>query len=127
MLAKRQSVNPSDLKELTEPLLRLAELVPERTTLAQMSFFLLAARADLLGKPSTFTEIRDAVGPAVNRSLHTTYKLFLDRPLKRSDYESTRTGLGWLTREMDSADNRRNFLRLTPVGKAILAGVLPAS
>lgn len=117
-------VNASAISELADPLLLLAELVPERTTLAQMSFFLLAARADLVGKPSTFTEIRDAVGPAVNRSLHTTYKLFLDKPLRRSDYESTRVGLGWLTREMDPADNRRNYLRLTRAGKEVLRSIL---
>ncbi len=90
-----------------------------------MSFFLLAARADLRGRPSTFSEIRDAVGPSVNRSLHTTYKVFLDKPLKRSDYDSNRAGLGWLTREIDPDDNRKKFLRLTQVGKDVLARILP--
>ena len=113
-----------ELTDYSTVMLTLAEMVPERTTLAQMTFFLLAAIADLGGKPATFTDIKEAVGPAVNRSLHTTYKLFLDRPLKRSDYESNRQGLGWLTREMDPNDNRKNYLRLTSSGRAIIKMVL---
>lgn len=113
-----------ELTDYSTVLLTLAEMVPERTTLAQVSFFLLAAIADAAGKPATFTELREAVGPAVNRSLHTTYKLFLDRPMRRSDYDSKRQGLGWLTREMDPDDNRKNYLRLTPSGKAIVKMLL---
>lgn len=118
--ANELTLRVGELADFSTVMLTLAELVPERTTLAQMSFFLLAAAADLKGRAATFTEIRDAVGPAVNRSLHTTYKLFLDRPLKRSDYKSDRIGLGWLTREMDPDDNRRNYLRLTKAGKAVI-------
>lgn len=105
-------------------MLALAEEAPDRTTLAQMTFFIFAGKADLAGKPATFTEIRDKLGPAVSRSLHTTSKLFLDRPINRSDYKAKRPGLGWLTREMDPADNRRNFLRLTTRGHQVLEKVL---
>jgi hypothetical protein len=122
----RSNLRPSDFRDLSNAMLALANEAPERTTLPQMTFFLLAAMADLKGKPSTFTEIRDGVGPTVNRSLHTTYKIFLDRPLRRSDYESKRQGLGWLTRELDPEDNRRNYLRLTASGKRVLLKVLEA-
>lgn len=113
-----------ELNDYTVALIRLAEFSPERTTLAQMTFFLLAAKADLLGKPATFTEIKEQAGPVINRSLHTTYQVFLDKPLKRYDYDSKRTGLAWLTREENPNDNRQKFLRLTPSGQKVLEKVL---
>ena len=126
MCVSNSKLRPANFRDLSKSLLILANEAPERTTLAQMTFFLLAGTADLAGKPSTFTEIRDRVGPTVNRSLHTTYKVFLDRPLKRSDYQSKRQGLGWLTREIDPQDNRRNYLRLTAKGRRVLAKALGA-
>lgn len=110
----------ADLRTFSAGLIELAEQAPERTTAAQMAFFLLAGMADAVGKPATFTEIKDAVGPAINRSLHTTYKVFLDRIQRRSDTDVTRQGLGWLTREEDPEDNRKKYLRLTPTGRAVL-------
>lgn len=115
-----------DLTDFSTALIVLAELAPERTTMAQMTFFLVAATADLAGKPATFSSIKEAVGPLVNKSLHTTYKVFLDKPLKRSDYESKREGLGWLSREENPQDNREKFLRLTAQGRNIIAELLEA-
>lgn len=115
-----------DLTDFSTALIVLAELSPERMTLAQMTFFLSAAIADLAGKPGTFSTLKEAVGPIVNRSLHTTYKAFLDKPMKRSDYESKRQGLGWLTREENPADNREKFLRLTAQGRNVIAELLEA-
>jgi hypothetical protein len=112
------------LKDFSAALIELAEQAPERTTAGQMAFFLLAGMADAAGKPATFTEIKEAVGPAINRSLHTTYKVFLDRVQRRSDTDATRAGLGWLTREEDRADNRRKYLRLTPKGRAVINSLI---
>lgn len=112
------------LRDFSAALIELAEQAPERTTVAQMAFFLLAGMADAAGKPATFTEIKEAVGPAVNRSLHTTYKVFLDRIQRRSDTDATRQGLGWLTREEDREDNRRKYLRLTPKGRAVINSLI---
>ena len=112
------------LRDFSAALIELAEQAPERTTAAQMAFFVLAGMADAAGKPATFTEIRDAVGDTINRSLHTTYKVFLDREQRRSDTAAVRQGLGWLTREEDRADNRRKYLRLTPKGRAVLTSLL---
>lgn len=112
------------LRNFSAALIELAEQAPERTTAAQMVFFLLAGLADEADKPATFTEVRDAAGPAINRSLHTTYKVFLDRPQRRSDTDATRQGLGWLTREEDPEDNRRKYLRLTPKGRRVMKGLV---
>lgn len=112
------------LRNFSAALIELAEQAPERTTAAQMAFFVLAGMADEAGKPATFTEIKDAVGPAINRSLHTTYKVFLDRVQRRSDTDATRQGLGWLTREEDRQDNRRKYLRLTPKGRAVISSLI---
>lgn len=114
----------SELRDFSAALIELAEQAPERTTVAQMAFFVLTGMADAAGKPATFTEIKEAVGPSINRSLHTTYKVFLDRVQRRSDSDATRQGLGWLTREEDQEDNRRKYLRLTPKGRAVLTSLL---
>lgn len=103
-----------DLKNFNEVLIRLASLTPERLSLGQAVFFIEAARADLAGRPATFTEVRDRTGPVISRSLHTTYKVFLgadDREPKRQ------AALGWLAREIDPDDNRRKYLRLTARGR----------
>lgn len=121
---KGLALHVRDLRNFSTALIALAEQAPERTTVAQMVFFLLAGMADAAGKPATFTELKEAAGDSINRSLHTTYKLFLDRPQTRSDYDSKRQGLGWLTREIDPRDNRRNYLRLTPKGRSVLLGLL---
>ena len=109
-----------DLRTFSQAVTYLAEQAPERTTAAQMAFFVVAGIADAMGKPRTFTEIQEELGPAINRSLHTTYKVFLDREQRRSDTEVSRKGLGWLTREEDPDDNRRKYLKLTNKGHSIL-------
>lgn len=106
------------LRNFSAGLLVLAELGPDRLTLTQGAFFLLAAMADRTGRPATFSELREAVGDTLNRSLHTTYKVFVDEGRKRDGKREP--GLGWLTRETDDADNRRKYLRLTPKGRRVL-------
>lgn len=117
-----QELSPfvDDLRNFSTVLVALGEMTPERLTISQMSFFLLAALADATGRAATFTELRDTVGPALGRSLHTTYQVFLDRTRRRSDTSKTSEGLGWLERETDPTDNRKKYLRLTAKGREIV-------
>lgn len=110
----------AELTDFSTGLIRLAELSPRTLTLGQMTFFLIAAMSDLRGRSTTFTEIRDTVGPVIGNSLHTTYKVFLDERGTRSDQTSAPTRLGWLLREEDPTDNRRKFLRLTNKGREVM-------
>lgn len=98
----------------------LAEEAPDRMTLSQGMFFLLAASADLKGKPTTYTEIKEEFGEAVNRSLHGTYRVLLkpSRPYPNA--------LGWLDRVEDPTDNRRKLLTLTSKGRTIIQSLIRA-
>lgn len=98
----------------SEAMLVLAEMAPERMTMAQGIFFVLTAAADLAGKQPTYTDIKDAVGDQLNRSLHTTYRILLEpsRPFPK--------GLGWLKAETNPNDNRQKFLMLTDEGRKVM-------
>lgn len=113
-----------ELKNFNNALVRLASMAPERLSLPQAVFFIEAARADLSGQPATFTELRDRTGPAISRSLHTTYKVFLDA---KNREPKRQTALGWLTREIDAEDNRRKYLRLTAKGRRIIEELIQAT
>ena len=104
-------------------MIALAQRAPDRLTISQLSFFLSAAIADRSGRPATFVEIREELGGTVSKSLHTTYKVFLDGS-RRSEREK-RTGLNWLETETDPNDNRRKFLRLTRKGSRVLNDAFP--
>ena len=113
----------SELRSFSSGLLALTELGPERLSLAQATFFLFAGLADLAGRPATFTELRDLIGPTMSKSLHTTYKVFLgdkDREAKRQ------AALGWIMRETDANDNRRKYLRLTNEGRRVMTELVRA-
>lgn len=112
-----------ELMSFSSGLLLLAEMGPDRMTAAQSTFFMYAGLADLYGRPATFTELREKLGPVMSRSLHTTYKLFLGdegRDNKRAQ------ALGWLYRETDPSDNRRKYLRLTKEGRFVMEKVVKA-
>lgn len=113
-----------ELKHFNNALIRLASLAPDRLSLPQAVFFIEAARADLSGQPATFTELRERTGPAISRSLHTTYKVFLDA---KNREPRRQTALGWLTREIDAEDNRRKYLRLTAKGRRIIEELMEAT
>jgi len=113
-----------ELRDFGLAMLVLAELAPERMTMAQAIFFLLAAGADLAGRPATFSGIREAVGPVINRSLHTTYKVLLDGPNRKDN--PRQKGLNWLYRESNPNDEREKFLRLTPEGRRVIREVIIA-
>ena len=111
----------NELRDFLLSIERLAGLGPDRLTLTQASFFMHAAIADLSGKPSTFTEIREIMGDSINKSLHSTYKVFVDESRNRGIKREP--GLGWLARDVDPADNRRKYLRLTAIGRGVLSQV----
>ncbi|HEY0623191.1 hypothetical protein [Sphingomonas sp.] len=115
----------AEFGDFSAALIRLGEMMPERTTIAQASFFLLAALADLAGKPARFSDIREAAGGHLNRSMHTTYKLFLGG-VRRRRTTNNAEGLGWLYREENPADNREKFLKLTPEGRQVMRDLLAA-
>src|SRR3546814_6911872 len=91
-----------------------------RMTMAQGVFFLLAASADIAGKPTTFTEIKEAQGEAINRSLHSTYRVLL------TPSRTFPKGLDWLARVENPQDNREKLLKLTPKGREIIREVIAA-
>lgn len=108
-----------DLERLSAAMLALGEQAPERMTVSQLIFFVSAAASDLQGGMPTYTDIKQEVGPTLNKSLHTTYKLFLE-PNKQFP-----GGLGWLAAEVDPRDNRQRILRLTAKGReAVMAAGL---
>lgn len=108
------------LRDFSAGMMVLGELAPDRLTIAQCSFFLLAGLTDSAGRATTFSELREAIGPQLSRSLHTTYRVFLDEG--RNNAQGDRIdGLGWLTRETDPKDNRRKYLKLTSKGKLVMA------
>lgn len=121
-LTKPQSnVSMPALRDFSVATVRAAELGPDRLTLGQLVFFLYAGMADLAGRPATFSEIREAAGSRINKSMHTTYKVLLDGA-RRSDRADT-PGVGWLYTETDPTDNRRKLLRLTPKGIDVLEAI----
>jgi hypothetical protein len=107
-----------DLEALSRAMMCIAEMAPERMTLSQAIFFVQAAAADLRGEKPTFTEVRDSLGEEIRRTLHTTYRVILE---KSRVYPK---GLGWMKQELNPRDNREKFLKITPRGREVLSAVL---
>lgn len=101
-------------------LVYLAEAGSDRLTLAQATFFMLAAAADARGRPVTSQEVQEMAGDALTRSIKNTYRLLLE-PNRRYPH-----ALGWLATESNPDDERQKFLRLTDAGKAVLNAALVA-
>src|SRR3546814_11742500 len=96
------------LGDLSSAMIALAEFAPDRMTMAQGVFFLLAASADIAGKPTTFTEIKEAQGEAINRSLHSTYLVLL------TPSRTFPKCLEWITRVASPTQKRRKTVKRTP-------------
>ncbi len=92
----------------------VAESMPKRMTASQVIFFVAAASADLKGHAPTYSQIKDYIGEGVARSLHSTYRVLLE---KCPAYPN---GLGLLCQERNPADHREYFLRLTPKGRKLM-------
>lgn len=107
-----------ELGLLATALQALAERSPQRLTTAQVTFFLKAALRDVEGKATTFTGVRDEVGPSIRRSLHTTYRVFME-PSRNFP-----SALCWLEGRTTASDLRAKTLHLTAEGEAVLRHVL---
>lgn len=116
-------LHAKDFINFTSVLMEVATELPDRTTVSQLVAFLAIANYDLQGRPITMVELREALGPSLGKSLHTTYQIFLDRELRRNDRPTVK-GLGWLTQEPDRSDYRRNYLHLTAKGREIMRNIL---
>lgn len=99
--------------------LTLTERVPERLSLPQISFFLIAATADVADNPFTFSDVHELLGEKGD-SVRSTYGIFL-APSRRFP-----EALAWLAQEIDPSDRRKKYLRLTNEGREIVAEYLKA-
>lgn len=97
-----------------EALALVGKLSPERMTVSQTLFFILAAVTDLQGGNATLTGIKEEMGPELNKSIHSTYGILM-APSKRFP-----EALGWLTAVPNPNDNREKFLHLTPKGTEVM-------
>ena len=96
-----------------------AEKAPERLSLPQATFFMLAAVAYLRGGPTTYTDILETMGES-GQSVRASYGTFL-APSKRYP-----EALGWLEQEEDHDDRRRKYLKLTKRGQLVIDEILDA-
>jgi hypothetical protein len=113
----RSFMQVKDLDDFASAMIALAELSPERMTASQLIFFVLAAKEDIAGKHPTYTDLKAAVGDKINKSLNTTYRIFLEPSRLYPN------GLGWLRQEPNPDDNRVKFLRLTAAGREVISMV----
>lgn len=116
------SLHLGEFGRFAKGMLHLADMLPERLTSAQAAFFLQAALADLRGNAMTFTQIKEAVGDKLSRSMHTTYKVFIAGGRMRD--RENQTGLNWLTQVVNPMDNRQKFLHLTDEGRDVMRSLL---
>lgn len=114
---ERQQAAPA-LKSFAKGMVVMSAAAPRQLSMAQAAFFVAAALSDRAGKATTYTELKEELGPVVSRSLNTTYKIFLKEGRLREGQRVE--GLGWLEAEVDPHDNRRRYLRLTPAGERII-------
>lgn len=109
-----------DLARFSAAMIVCAEMAPHRMTISQVIFFVTAAAAIVAGKQPTYTDIKDAIGEEVGRSLNTTYRVLLERSRIYPN------ALQWLKRETNPADNREQIFDLTPKGRKVLKEVIEA-
>jgi hypothetical protein len=79
-------------------------------SLRQAATFALFATADLKNKPLTLTDVEGLLGQL---DLGHTYSTLL-MPTRRA-----KQNLGWLRKECDRDDERRNYIRLTKRGRKL--------
>lgn len=101
-------------------LMYLAEAGSDRLTVSQAAFFMLAAAADAKGDPATRSRLLTASGADFRPSIRNSYRQLL------APSRVYPNALGWLQTEDNPLDNREQFLRLSPEGKAVIEGALLA-
>lgn len=101
-------------------LLYLADVATDRLSLTQAAFFMMAATADVMGKPATRSQLMDTYGESFRGSIRNSYRSLLE-PTSRYP-----KALGWLSIEVNQADSREHFLRLTNEGRSVINGALLA-
>jgi hypothetical protein len=106
-----------DFRAFSTALLVIGELSPERMTLSQTVFFIIAGMTEINGGTPTFSAIKETIGDTLNRSLHTTYRILME-PSKAFP-----NGLGWLQTEVNPNDNRVKFITLTAEGRKVMEAV----
>lgn len=116
-IRRELQLSVGDFACFSEAMLILAEMAPERMTMSQALFFMLTASAELAGKQPTYSDVKEAIGDQLNRSLHTTYRILLEPS------RAFPKGLGWLRAETNPADNRVKFLKLTDAGLNVMHAV----
>jgi hypothetical protein len=72
------------------------------------------------GRKPTYSDIKEAVGDQINRSLHTTYRILLEPSRVYPN------GLGWLKQVPNPMDNRVKFLVMTPKGRKVMEEIMAA-
>jgi hypothetical protein len=119
-----------DLEMLFGTLGMIARELPERCSVRQLLFFLVAAHMDLSHRTSTLSEIVEFMGdgpnfdekgrakPLLGRGIEATYTLFLP-PTKRDP-----NTLGWLTATENPDNRRQKLLRLTDKGREVVAEIV---
>ena len=116
-------MNSSRLPELraaTSLLLAIAERGSDRLTLSQAAFFLFAAKAEVLGKPATRTQLLQASGADFRPSIRNSYRQLL--PPSRV-YPN---GLGWIEPHENPRDAREKLLKLSDAGRRVIEDALNA-
>jgi hypothetical protein len=106
----------SDFENLVEVAAEVSSRGHDSMSVSQMLIFLKAAAADLAGHPTTMTDLKTELGPAIGKSIHTTYGTLLDN-------NGRRRAIGWLRQEENPDNRRQKFLRLTAAGREVCGGV----
>lgn len=109
-----------DYARFSAAMIVCAEMAPHRMTISQVIFFVTAGAAVVMGKRPTYTDIKEAIGDEVGRSLNTTYRVLLERSRVYPN------ALEWLRRETNPADNREQIFDLTPKGRKVLREIAEA-
>lgn len=93
----------------------------DRLTIPQVMFFLEVAQANLQGRTVRLRDILDRLSDTIGKTIRSTYPT-----LMVPTGASSENGMGWVIGEMNPADNRERFLRLTPLGLEVAERIAAA-
>jgi hypothetical protein len=109
-----------ELGGLSATLLYLADVGSDRLSLTQAAFFLLAATADVAGRPATRAQLMQTYPDSFRGSARNSYRQLLEPSRVYPN------ALAWLRAEENPDDLREQFLRLTDEGRSVIQGALMA-